>query len=91
MGVRFRRRTACRGSALQSGGYWRLVGHAEGFLTFFIEADEKVRVGVGIERAVVSNARVRLDLTWQIVGAPFSGAPTDEFYIRLRLYQRWAR
>ena len=89
--VRYRLQTEFRWSAVQSGAHWRLVGHAEGFLTFFGEADEKFRFGVGVERAFVSNARVRLDLTWQIVGAPFSGAPTDEFYIRLRLYQRWAR
>ena len=89
--VRYRLQTEFRWSAVQSGAHWRLVGHAEGFLTFIGEADEKFRFGVGIERAFVSNARVRLDLTWQIVGAPFSGAPTDEFYVRVRFFQRWAR
>ena len=89
--VRYRLQTEFRWSAVQSGAHWRLVGHAEGFLTFIGDADEKFRFGVGIERAFVSNARVRLDVTWQIVGAPFSGAPTDELYIRLRLFQRWAR
>ena len=92
--ARYRLQTEFRWRAAQSGAYWRLIGHAEGFLTFAGEAgqfDERFRFGVGIERAFVSNARVRLDLTWQVVGAPFSGAPTDELYIRLRFFQRWAR
>ncbi len=94
MRARYRLQTEFRWRAVQSGAYWRLVGHAEAFLDFFGEAgqtDEKFRLGVGIERAFVSNARVRLDLTWQVVGAPFSGAPTDEFYVRVRFFQRWAR
>ena len=66
--------------------------HAEAFATLAGNAgqfDEKVRIGVGLEREFGVAWRARLDLTWQKVGALFSGAPTDELYIRVRVLQNW--
>jgi hypothetical protein len=71
---------------------WQVLFHAEGFFTLAGNAgqfDEKVRIGVGVERGFGAAWRARLDLTWQKVGSLFSGAPTDDLYIRVRVYQNW--
>ncbi len=71
---------------------WQVLLHAEGFLTLAGNAgqfNEKVRFGVGLERAFGAAWRARLDLTWQKKGALFAGAPTDDFYVRVRVFQRW--
>jgi hypothetical protein len=71
---------------------WQVLLHAEGFLTLAGDAgqfDEKVRIGVGLERGFGAVWRARLDLTWQKVGALLSDAPTDDIYVRVRVYQNW--
>lgn len=92
--ARYRLRTEFRFAGLQEGANWRLIGNIEGFLTVAGNAgqfDETFRIGFGIERGFVIGFRVRLDLTWQKVGAPFSGAATDDLYIRFRIFQRWLK
>jgi hypothetical protein len=52
--------------------------------------DEKLRIGLGVERGFVIGIRARLDVTWQKVGALIGGA-TDDIYIRFRVFQRWLK
>ncbi len=92
--LRYRLQTQLSWEGLRPGSHWRLIGHVEGFLTVTGEAgqfDEKVRVGLGVERGLGPTWRVRADVTWQKVGAPFSGAPTDDIYVRVRVFQDWMR
>ncbi len=89
---RYRLQTRYSFSGPLENASWQVLFHAEGFLTVAGNAgqfDEKVRIGAGLERAFGSGWRGRLDLTWQKVGALFSGAPTDDLYIRVRVYQNW--
>ena len=89
---RYRVQTRYSFSGPLENASWQVLFHAEGFLTVAGNAgqfDEKVRIGAGLERAFGSGWRGRLDLTWQKVGALFSGAPTDDLYIRVRVYQNW--
>ncbi len=86
---RYRLQTQIRWGGLRGDVFWRLLLHGEAFLTVTGEAgqfDEKFRLGLGIERGFGPKFRARVDLTWQKVGAPFSGAPTDDLYIRVRLF-----
>lgn len=48
--------------------------------------DEKLRIGLGVERGFVIGIRARLDVTWQKVGALIGGT-TDDLYIRFRVFQ----
>ena len=74
---------------------WQVLLHGEAFLTLAGNAgqfDEKVRIGAGLEVELADAWRVRLDLTWQKVGTVFSlfgDALTDDFYIRVRVFQNW--
>ena len=70
---------------------WRLLAHGEGFLGTGTagQFDERARIGVGLERVFSAAWRTRLDLTWQKMGRPFSGADTSDLYIRLRVFQDW--
>lgn len=91
---RYRLQSQVRWEGLRPGSHWRLIGHVEGFLTLTGEAgqfDEKIRIGLGVERGLGPAWRVRADVTWQKVGAPFSGAPTDDIYVRVRVFQDWLR
>jgi hypothetical protein len=91
--ARYRLRTEYRLAGLQNGASWRLIGHVEGFLTVAGNAgqfDEKLRIGLGVERGFVIGIRARLDVTWQKVGALVGGA-TDDIYIRFRVFQRWLK
>jgi hypothetical protein len=92
--LRYRLQTQLSWQGLKQGSHWRVIGHVEGFLTFEGDAgqfDEKVRVGLGVECGFGPAWRVRADVTWQKVGAPFSGAPTDDIYVRVRVFQDWLR
>jgi len=89
---RYRFQTRYSFSGPLENASWQVLLHAEGFLTFAGNAgqfDEKVRLGVGLERAFGAAWRARLDLTWQKVGTLFSGAPTDDIYVRVRVFQNW--
>jgi hypothetical protein len=71
---------------------WQVLLHAEVFATLAGNAgqfDENVRIGAGLERAFGAAWRARLDLTWQRSGKPFSGAPTEDLYVRVRIFQNW--
>ena len=71
---------------------WQVLFHTEVFFTLAGNAgqfDEKVRIGASLELAMSAAWRTRLDLTWQKVGTLFSGAPTDDLYIRVRVFQSW--
>jgi len=92
--LRFRYRLQSRYSfsGLLENASWQVLLHVEGFLTFAGDPgqfDRKVRIGAGLERAFGAAWRTRLDLTWQKGGGLFSGAPTDDFYVRLRVFQDW--
>jgi len=92
--LRYRLQTDYRFGALQAGASWRIIAHAEAFATLAGNAgqfDEKFRIGFGVERGFVFGWRFRADVTWQKVGAPFSGAATDDLYIRIRAFQRWLK
>ncbi len=89
---RYRVQTQFLWGGLRGGVYWRLLGHAEGLLILAGNAgqfDEKVRIGVGIERGFGPAFRLRVDATWQKTGTLFSGAPTDDIYLRVRLFHTW--
>ncbi len=89
---RYRLQTQLRWEGPRPGSHWRLIGHVEGFLTLTGEAgqfDERVRVGLGVERGFGPAWRVRGDVTWQRVGTLISEAPTDEIYVRVRVFQDW--
>ena len=91
---RYRLQTQVRWQGLRPGSHWRLIGHVEFFFTLSGEAgqfDERVRAGLGVERGLGPAWRVRADVTWQHVGTLISGAPTDEIYVRVRVFQEWLR
>jgi hypothetical protein len=78
-------------SGFEPGSDWRVIFHAEGFLTLLGDAgqlNEQLRVGLGLGRNVGSVLRLRADLTWQKVEA---FGPSDHLYIRFRVFQGWLR
>ena len=52
---------------------------------------ENVRLGLGIRREFGSAWSAWLDAVWQKTGRVFSGAPTDDLFIRVRVHQDWIR
>lgn len=89
---RYRLQTGYTWSGFQSSSSWRAIVHVEVFATLAGNAgqfDEKVRVGIGVERNLASAWRARIDLTWQKTGLIVTGAPTDDLYIRVRVFQSW--
>jgi hypothetical protein len=89
---RYRLQTRYSFSGPLENAQWQVLLHGEAFFTVAGNAgqfDEKVRIGAGLELATGAALRTRLDLTWQKVGTLFSGAPTDDLYIRVRVFQRW--
>jgi len=89
--LRFRYRTQIQlhWSGVSRGAHWRVLAHLEGFLTLSGETgqfDEKVRIGVGVERGFGKTFRVRIDVTWQQTGALITGSSTDDVYLRVRLF-----
>jgi hypothetical protein len=86
--LRYRLQTKIGWKGVREGAHWRLLAHFEGFLTLTGEAgqfDERVRLGLDIERAFASPWQVRGGVTWQQERA-FSSATTDEVYIRVRFF-----
>jgi len=70
----------------------RIIGHAEAFGTLTGEAgqfDEKLRIGLGIERGFGPDWVLRVDATWQKTGLNVFEAPTDDLYLRVRLFHAW--
>jgi hypothetical protein len=91
---RYRLQTQIHWEGPGAGAHWRLLAHIEGFLTIAGQAgqfDEKVRVGVGVERGLGPRWRGRVDATWQKTGTLISGAPTDDIYLRIRVFHAWTR
>ena len=90
--LRYRLQTRYSFSGPLENARWQVLLHGEAFGTLAGNAgqfDERVRVGGGLERAFGAAWRARLDLTWQRRGKPFSGAPADDLYIRVRVFQSW--
>ena len=90
--IRYRLQTQFLWGGVRGAAYWRFIGHIEGFLTVTGEAgqfDEKVRIGGGLERGFGSDWRLRVDVTWQKTGAIVTGAPTDDIYVRVRVFHVW--
>jgi len=91
---RYRLHTQIHWEGARAGAHWRLLAHIEGFLTMAGQAgafDEKVRVGVGVERGFGPRWRGRVDATWQKTGTIISGAATDDVYLRVRVFHAWVR
>jgi hypothetical protein len=89
---RYRLQTGYTLSGFNSNVSWRVLVHIEAFATLAGNAgqfDEKVRIGAGVERNFGSVWRARIDLTWQKTGLIVTGAPTDDLYIRVRIFQSW--
>jgi hypothetical protein len=87
--IRYRLQTQLLWSGVRGSAYWRILGHAEGFATITGEAgqfDEKLRIGLGVERGFGSKVRLRIDVTWQKTGLNVFDAPTDDIYLRVRLF-----
>ncbi len=80
-------------SGFASGSDWRVILHIEGFFTLAGNAGqlgEQLRIGAGVGRNVGSALRLRADFTWEKVGVDFF-APSDHFFLRLRVFQGWLR
>jgi hypothetical protein len=89
---RYRLQAQIHWEGARAGAHWRMLAHIEGFLTIAGESrqfDEKVRLGVGIERGFGPRWRGRVDATWQKTGTVISGAPTDDIYLRIRVFHAW--
>ena len=90
--IRYRLQIQFLWSGIRGAAYWRFIGHAEGFATLTGEPgqfDEKLRIGVGIERGFGPKLRLRVDATWQKTGLIVTGAPTDDIYLRVRVFHVW--
>ncbi len=90
--IRYKLQPVFRWGGITGEAFWQLLLHIEGFLTVAGDAsqfDERVRVGVGVERGFGSAWQLRADVTWQKVGTIVSGAPTDEVYLRVRAFHAW--
>jgi len=90
--IRYRLQIQFLWGGIRGAAYWRFIGHAEGFATVTGEAgqfDEKVRIGAGIERGFGPKLRLRVDATWQKTGLIVTGAPTDDIYLRVRVFHVW--
>ncbi len=73
---------------------WRVRAMGEVFLTVAGDAGqfrENVRLGLGIGREFGAAWSAWLDAVWQKTGRVFSGAPTDDLFIRVRVHQDWIR
>lgn len=79
-------------NGFRAGSDWRVLVHAEGFLTFggWNGVEEQVRIGAGVGRNLGSALRLRVDLTWEKVDFE-SIANADYLYIRVRFFQGWLR
>ena len=79
-------------SGFTAGSDWRVLLHAEGFVTLLggSGVEEQIRVGAGVGRNVGSVLRLRVDLTWEKVGLETLG-DADYLYIRVRFFQGWLR
>ncbi len=78
----------------QEGPIWRLRAMGEAFLTVAGDQGqfrENVRLGLGVGREFGSAWSAWLDFVWQKTGRVFSGAPTDDLFIRVRVHQDWIR
>lgn len=87
--ARYRLQTQFLWGGFRGSAFWRVLGHAEGFATLTGEAgqfDEKLRIGLGIERGFGPKFRIRIDATWQKTGLNIFNSPTDDIYIRVRFF-----
>jgi hypothetical protein len=87
--IRYRLQTQFLWSGVRGAAFWRVLAHVEAFATVTGEAgqfDEKLRIGLGIERGFGAKLRLRVDATWQKEGLDLFGSPTDDIYIRVRVF-----
>ncbi len=92
--LRYRLRTQYALPGPQGRPPWRVRAVGEAFLTVVGDAGqfrETARLGLGIGREFGNAWGVWLDATWQKIGRVFTGAPTNDFYIRVRVDQHWIR
>ena len=92
--LRYMLQTQYAFAGAQDGPIWRIRAIAEAFLTLAGDEGqfkEQARIGVGIGRNFGPAWRAWLDAVWQKSGRVFSGAPTDDLFIRVRVHQDWIR
>ena len=73
---------------------WRIRANIEAFATLAGDTGqfkETARLRVGIGREFGAAWTTWLDVVWQKTGRVFTGAPTDDLYIRVRVHQDWIR
>ena len=92
--LRYRLQTQYALPGAPENAIWRVRANIEAFLTLAGDAGQfrenvRLRLGVGREFGVAWNAW--LDVVWQKTGRVFTGAPTDDLYIRVRVFQSWIR
>jgi len=90
--LRYRLQTQYALSGPQENAIWRIRANIEAFATVAGDAGqfkETVRLGLGIGRDFGAAWSAWLDAVWQKSGRAFTGAPTDDLYIRVRVFQSW--
>ena len=92
--LRYRLGTQYALPGARENAIWRVRANGEAFLTVAGDAgqfNETVRLGLGIGREFGIAWTAWLDAVWQKTGRVFTGAPTDDLYIRVRVHQNWIR
>jgi len=92
--LRYRLETRYALPGTPGNAIWRVRANGEAFLTVAGDAgqfNETVRLGLGIGREFGAAWTAWLDAVWQKTGRVFTGAPTDDLYIRVRVHQNWIR
>ena len=92
--LRYRLGTQYALPGARENAIWRVRANGEAFLTVAGDAgqfNETVRLGLGMGREFGTAWTAWLDAVWQKTGRVFTGAPTDDLYIRVRVHQNWIR
>ena len=92
--LRYRLQTQYALPGAPENAIWRVRANIEAFLTLAGDEGqfrENVRLGLGIGREFGPVWSAWLDAVWQKTGRVFSGAPTDDLFIRVRVHQDWIR
>jgi hypothetical protein len=92
--LRYRLQTEYALSGGRENRIWRIRANVEAFATVAGDAGqfkETARLGVGIGREIGAEWSAWLDAVWQKTGRVFTGAPTDDLFIRVRVFQDWIR
>lgn len=92
--LRYRLQTQYAFPGGEPGAIWRIRANAEAFVTIAGETGqfkESGRLGLGVGRELGTEWRAWLDVVWQKTGRLFTGVPTNDLFIRMRVFQTWIR